>query len=871
MSDRQATREDILYELEQLKKRSEELKRQLEEEYNFNINGFDIEENQAGTSFLDKDEDDNENEDNCKERIKETREKDKKQLEYILNTIPTPIVIMDSAKKVVFINDWIKKIYGANYVNYLFNEGLENVKAFDKYEEPLPFSEIPIIRSLNRGEIVQNMELEVEKRDGSHLCFSASSAPIYEEDGSINSAIAVFENITMKKLSEKTLIETKEMLRTILDNSRDGIHMLELSTRKFTYINSALTQITGYSFEEMYNVSITKAYKRVHKSDYDNIEIHKKIIMDEIDTQEELKFRWRNKAGEFIWLSQKCKLVRDSRGKTVALVAIIRDITEQVKKDELIKQQNEHLNLIINNISDELILCDRHGNYTAFNKACRNIIKINESESMEQQDFFVVADRVDINGKLILKKDYPASRVGRGETFSNVRVDYRYKNTILHREVTGVPIYDSNGKLIMGLLISRDIAEKIKKHENIILKYQYDLLNRTIEYLEIPYMRVSYPDFKILYINSKGFYKHRRRCEEIKTVDEVIGRSLFETYEYNKEEQEEVRWKLNNHEANKSTHFFINRTMCREGKEIYSKVMFQPLYNSNNSITEVILIAIDITEEIKAKNKMMEELKIQDEIFANISHELRTPLSVIFSTNQLIEYYIRNGSFEVNKEKIVNNLEVIKQNCYRFTKIINNIVDASKMDSGFYKIKTTNNNIVEILENIVGSVAAYVSRKGINIIFDTNTEEKIIACDPEKIERVILNLISNAVKFTNPGGRILIEIIDKGKNVEIVVSDTGIGMDKASLDSIFKRFYQVDKSLSRNAEGCGIGLSVVKAIVELHGGKISVESEVDKGSTFKIELPVKSTKISGKVEEKVFVLDNKIEMINIEFSDIYAI
>ena len=115
-----------------------------------------------------------------------------------------------------------------------------------------------------------------------------------------------------------------------------------------------------------------------------------------------------------------------------------------------------------------------------------------------------------------------------------------------------------------------------------------------------------------------------------------------------------------------------------------------------------------------------------------------------------------------------------------------------------------------------------------------------------------------------------VKVFDKGETVEISVIDNGIGIDKIHLDNIFNRFSQVDKSLSRNAEGSGIGLSLVKSIVEMHGGTIIVESKKGKGSTFKIELPFKTIETSNGINlNKIINQDNKIEMINIEFSDIY--
>jgi len=179
----------------------------------------------------------------------------------------------------------------------------------------------------------------------------------------------------------------------------------------------------------------------------------------------------------------------------------------------------------------------------------------------------------------------------------------------------------------------------------------------------------------------------------------------------------------------------------------------------------------------------------------------------------------------------------------------------------------SNKNIVEVIERIVTSVTAFTESKGINIIFDTNIEEKIIACDPEKLERIVLNLISNAIKFSDEGDEILVYVKDKDEFVEISVKDNGIGIEKKYLDIIFDRFKQVDKSLSRNTEGTGVGLSLVKSIVELAGGSITVESEVGKGSKFTVNLPSKKVLQENMLYSSNVRSDN--ESIQVELSDIY--
>jgi signal transduction histidine kinase len=306
------------------------------------------------------------------------------------------------------------------------------------------------------------------------------------------------------------------------------------------------------------------------------------------------------------------------------------------------------------------------------------------------------------------------------------------------------------------------------------------------------------------------------------------------------------------------------------GEKIFINSLYQPIFALDGEISEVIVIVIDVTKEIRAKLELEKHLKMQEEFFVNISHELKTPLNVIYSTIQLFDLYLKDGSLIENQDKLEKYVNVVKQNCYRQIKLVNNLVDLSKIQSGFFQLYLSNQNIVSVVEDIVQSVSEYIKAKGISIVFDTNVEEKIIACDTEKVERVILNIISNAIKFTNPDGEIFVNILDKGDNVEIEVKDTGIGIDKEQFDNIFERFHQVDKSLSRNVEGSGMGLSLVKSIVELHGGKISVDSMLGEGTIFKIELPAR-TVINEKVTEQIKTRSNKIEMINIEFSDIYAV
>ncbi|MEJ8553052.1 MASE3 domain-containing sensor histidine kinase [Tepidibacter sp. Z1-5] len=291
----------------------------------------------------------------------------------------------------------------------------------------------------------------------------------------------------------------------------------------------------------------------------------------------------------------------------------------------------------------------------------------------------------------------------------------------------------------------------------------------------------------------------------------------------------------------------------------------------------VLTIIRDISQrkerEQEKQNVLMEKLKyerLKTEFFSNISHELRTPLNILLSSIQLIDRVSDDNEYQQN-EYYKKYSPIMKQNCYRLLRLINNLIDMTKIDAGFLKMNFKNYNIVQVVEDITMSVGEYIKSKDLNIIFDTETEEKIITCDADKMERVILNLLSNAIKFTDEGGSIFVNIYDKNESILISVKDTGIGIPKEEQKTIFERFRQVHPLLNREKEGSGIGLSLVKSIVEEHKGNIYLNSEYGRGSEFIIEIPA-NAKIDYEtiLSDEISSNEGKVEKINIEFSDIYS-
>lgn len=271
------------------------------------------------------------------------------------------------------------------------------------------------------------------------------------------------------------------------------------------------------------------------------------------------------------------------------------------------------------------------------------------------------------------------------------------------------------------------------------------------------------------------------------------------------------------------------------------------------------------------KNKKLYEIakdreQLKTDFIANMSHEFRTPLNIIRSASSLLEITARKDE-AIENEYVLDKVTRINQNSDRLIRLVNNLIDITKFESGFYECKCKNENIVYVVEDIVAATVDYAQEKNIELIFDTDSEEIITSIDKEKIERVILNLLSNAIKFTNEKGKIEVYIKHDDKFIYITIKDSGIGIPKEKVDQIFHRFYQVDSILSRKSEGSGIGLCIVDEIIKMHGGKINIYSEENKGTTFEIVLKIVLDDFDkDDISDKT---DRNIEnVVKIELSDI---
>ncbi|GAA0091140.1 ATP-binding protein [Paraclostridium bifermentans] len=422
-------------------------------------------------------------------------------------------------------------------------------------------------------------------------------------------------------------------------------------------------------------------------------------------------------------------------------------------------------------------------------------------------------------------------------------------NKNMYLQTAKWPYTEENNSLLLGTIgISIEITNKIELLKNIEKneKTFLEIANNIEEVIVIA-------DEKKAYYISPSFERVFGTKSE-KLYDDInVWKENWESFESQGDEKYDYNYK--------NPMLMTFRGINKNKEEKWFWVRIVSLLDENGNVMKKICVISDITQ---AKKGELEVEKLRMDFLANISHELRTPINLILSSLQVLNLKINLLDEDLFKY-FSRYLNIVDQNGKRLLKLVNNLIDTTRLESGCFSYNPKNKDIINYVENICLSVSEFVKSNNLSIIFDTDTEEKIIAFDPDNMERIILNLISNAIKFNKPGGIIEVFISCKD-NIEISVKDSGIGIPEDKIDKIFERFEQVKNN--SKIEGSGIGLNLVKSLVEMNNGSIKVKSDLGKGSRFSIVLPNTLVKDCSKYSYENSDCINNESQISVEFSDI---
>ncbi|SDC94488.1 sensor histidine kinase [Halanaerobium congolense] len=511
-------------------------------------------------------------------------------------------------------------------------------------------------------------------------------------------------------------------------------------------------------------------------------------------------------------------------------------------------------NFLFNNLNKISYILKDSTHFGSVNKKMADFCALDISE-LEDKSISVILDQEKI----------PAVKKFNQEIFQkglrkNVEMEIEINNEQKIVKVDTIPHYNSESEVDYLLCLAEDITAEIEKERKFYRnKKRYSSIFKKAPLAFV----VSDRETNIIDWNDKAEEIFGWKKEEVinKNFNIIVEEdSYFEITEL-------VEAVFEGKES-----YNINKNVAKDGSKLFCEWNTALIKDRNNKIVEIISIAQDITEKIDTKKRIesqKEELKyseLRTQFFANISHELKTPLNLIFSSLQLLEYKLKN-TLSADQNQFNKYLASIRNNGFRLLRLVNNLIDITKIDVNTFQLHRGNFDIIRLVEAVADSTKDYLKTKNRNFRFESEVDSQIIACDPFNIERVILNLISNAVKFTAAGDEILLRIVKKEDNIIISLRDTGIGIKKKNQNIIFEQFRQVDQNFNKKREGSGIGLSLVKSIVEMHGGQITLDSIYGIYSRFNVNLPI--VKLGeADVESENYSADSLLNKVELEFSDL---
>lgn len=406
-------------------------------------------------------------------------------------------------------------------------------------------------------------------------------------------------------------------------------------------------------------------------------------------------------------------------------------------------------------------------------------------------------------------------------------------------------------------LLHRNLLREKEKLEELNKGYK-DYKNRYEEVL------MYLPDGVIIYENGVIVFANEKINEYFKLEDtnEIIGMTLEDIVD--RSELESIK----NINDTSDSITYSNLKYCFNGVDFYGEQTNIIKRKKKKTLSVSIIKNMEdkiklakIKEELEY-NKTMEEIKNQ--VLANISHDFKTPINVIYSTVQMQDININKKKYD----SLISFNEIIKQNCNKLIRLINNFIDSIKLEDDILSANLKYVNMVSLVEDITSSVLNYAKEKDINLVFDTDSEEIYTSTDIEFMEKIMLNLLSNSIKYNKVGGSIDVKVEETKKMIIISVKDSGIGIPREKLKSVFNRFERADRSSIETKEGSGIGLNIVKQMVEALNGAIDISSVENVGTVVKIIFQ-KDNKAQYDMDDiNALNIENLDEKIKLELSDI---
>jgi PAS domain S-box-containing protein len=502
-------------------------------------------------------------------------------------------------------------------------------------------------------------------------------------------------------------------------------------------------------------------------------------------------------------------LVKDQVDATL-LVRAIRYAIERKRVEETLQETNLFLqNILDSSFAISIVYTDLAGNILYWNKGAENIFGYTTQDIIGRHKAEILYPENDEETKKKIEEIKSFIVANKQGTSCEVREVTKDGGT-LWVNLNLTPRFDEDGQVVGILGIGQDITERKRMEEM--------LLNAAQEW-RTTFDGIS--DVLCLIDTERKIIRCNKAMTNLlkKSFTDIIGHSCCQLVHGTSEPFEGCPF-----ERVRKTH--NSEVVILQRGAQWFRITVDPLLNEDGNLIGGVHIMSDITKEKEID-------KVKSELISNVSHELRTPLSTIKEGIALVF----DGALGPIQEGQKDMLARVKNNIDRLARLINDLLDISKIEAGRLELQKSSVNITALAKEVCSSFQNPVKNKNIQLRNRMKKDVPPLYVDPDRISQVLTNLIANSIKFTPENGRIELAIKDEEREVEISVMDTGIGIARENIAGLFDRFAQFNRVYGPGERGTGLGLAISKEIVEMHGGKIWVESEVGKGSIFRLRLP----------------------------------
>jgi PAS domain S-box-containing protein len=660
--------------------------------------------------------------------------------------------------------------------------------------------------------------------------FERFSAPMVMNDSSIG-RVWSFRDITEQKQAEDELKKSEALYRSLVNRMPDGVYK-STHDGKFIEINPAMVKMLGYdSKEELMAIDI-KSQLYFEATDRESLILQEQ--MEEMGV-----YRLKKKDGSAVWVEDHGWYNIGVSGEIITHEGIMRDITERKRIEDLLQLSEERYRTLIDNIGEGIGFVNSAEQFEFANSAAEKIFGVGPGELIGLKlDQLLPMDQY-----YLIQKETEKRTKGENSIyeFEIIRSDGE-KRTIL---ITAVAKTDQNGQFMGTYGVFSDITER-KQAEEAQQKLNLAMNNSQ----EVVFMTDT--EGIISYINPQFTKTYGYTAEDV--VGKVTPR-ILNSGMYKIEDSKKIWDALLNKQSIPKTEY---QNKCKDGKLIEVEGSANPILDNNGNIVGFLGIQRDITMR-KQTEKVIKETNQQlamsnsekDKFFSIIAHDLRSPFNGFLGLTRIMAEGLP-GYDESQKMAIQ-----LQKSATKLFRLLENLLHWSQMQQGVFPFNPSAIRLLPVVNEIISLAEESANLKNISISNDIPGDLDVFA-DNAMLQTVIRNLLSNAVKFTPRGGKISISAkVEKEELVAISVTDSGIGMDANMVNNLFSLNAQTNREGTEKESSSGLGLLLCKEFVEKQGGKLWVESEVGKGSTFCFTIPF-SREISDKNEnEKTFRAETK--------------